>query len=105
MPVRKKEIPKDGSNKVRVLSIPTIRDRVVQGALKLILEPISKLISKRGRMDTGRNGQRMKRYTEWLKRSIRVKPASSILTCGLTWIHIHNAPMVNRTGRLDELPL
>ena len=39
MRVRKKEIPKDG-NKVRVLSIPSIRDRVVQGALKLILEPI-----------------------------------------------------------------
>src|SRR5207247_257308 len=36
---RKKEIPKDGG-KVRVLSIPVIRDRVVQGALKLILEPI-----------------------------------------------------------------
>src|SRR6266853_1299854 len=27
MRVRKKEIPKDGGNKVRVLSIPTIRDR------------------------------------------------------------------------------
>jgi len=40
MRVRKKEIPKDGGNKVRVLSIPSIRDRVVQGALKLILEPI-----------------------------------------------------------------
>jgi RNA-directed DNA polymerase len=40
MKVRKKEIPKDGGNKVRVLSIPCIRDRVVQGALKLILEPI-----------------------------------------------------------------
>jgi hypothetical protein len=40
MPMRKKEIPKDGGTKVRVLSIPTIRDRVVQGALKLILEPI-----------------------------------------------------------------
>jgi RNA-directed DNA polymerase len=38
--VRKKEIPKDGGHKVRVLSIPAIRDRVVQGALKLILEPI-----------------------------------------------------------------
>ena len=37
--VRKVGIPKDGG-KVRVLSIPTIRDRVVQGALKLILEPI-----------------------------------------------------------------
>jgi RNA-directed DNA polymerase len=33
------EIPKDGG-KVRVLGVPTIRDRVVQGALKLILEPI-----------------------------------------------------------------
>jgi RNA-directed DNA polymerase len=36
---RKKEIPK-GNGKVRVLGIPSIRDRVVQGALKLILEPI-----------------------------------------------------------------
>src|SRR5215831_3618596 len=40
MRVRKKEIPKDGGSRVRVLSIPAIRDRVVQGALKLILEPI-----------------------------------------------------------------
>jgi RNA-directed DNA polymerase len=36
---RRQEIPKDGG-KIRVLSIPAIRDRVVQGALKLILEPI-----------------------------------------------------------------
>jgi RNA-directed DNA polymerase len=36
---RVKEIPKD-KDKVRILGIPTIRDRVVQGALKLILEPI-----------------------------------------------------------------
>src|SRR5262244_3265073 len=37
--LRKVEIPKEGG-KVRQLSIPSIRDRVVQGALKLILEPI-----------------------------------------------------------------
>jgi RNA-directed DNA polymerase len=37
---RRQEIPKDGGKKARVLSIPAIRDRVVQGALKLILEPI-----------------------------------------------------------------
>jgi len=36
---REREIPK-GNGQVRVLSIPAIRDRVVQGALKLILEPI-----------------------------------------------------------------
>ena len=36
---RRVEIPK-GGGRVRVLGIPAIRDRVVQGALKLILEPI-----------------------------------------------------------------
>jgi RNA-directed DNA polymerase len=40
MRLRQKAIPQEGGTKVRVLSIPTIRDRVVQGALKLILEPI-----------------------------------------------------------------
>ena len=39
LPARRQEIPKDGG-KVRVLSIPAIRDRVVQGALKLIVEPV-----------------------------------------------------------------
>ena len=40
---RIKEIPKGGGKgggKVRVLGIPAIRDRVVQGALRLIAEPI-----------------------------------------------------------------
>jgi RNA-directed DNA polymerase len=37
---RQRAIPKEGTTKVRILSIPAIRDRVVQGALKLILEPI-----------------------------------------------------------------
>jgi RNA-directed DNA polymerase len=40
MRLRYKAIPKGNGKGVRVLSIPTIRDRVVQGAFKLILEPI-----------------------------------------------------------------
>jgi RNA-directed DNA polymerase len=36
---RRKAIPK-GAGQVRVLGIPCIRDRVVQGALKLLLEPV-----------------------------------------------------------------
>src|SRR5882724_4121181 len=56
MRARKKEIPKDGGKKVRVLSIPTIRDRVVQGALKLILEPIFE-----ADFQSGSYGYRLKR--------------------------------------------
>jgi group II intron reverse transcriptase/maturase len=39
MPNRRVEIPK-GNGKARMLQIPCIRDRVVQGALKLILEAV-----------------------------------------------------------------
>jgi RNA-directed DNA polymerase len=40
-PVRERKIPKPGgSGKVRRLGIPTVTDRVVQAALKLVLEPI-----------------------------------------------------------------
>ena len=40
LPVRERMIPKPGTTKQRRLGIPTARDRVVQGALKLVLEPI-----------------------------------------------------------------
>ena len=39
LPCRPVEIPKEGG-KVRELRIPAIRDRVVQGAVRLVLEPI-----------------------------------------------------------------
>ena len=40
LPVRERVIPKPGTAKLRRLGIATIRDRVVQASLKLVLEPI-----------------------------------------------------------------
>jgi RNA-directed DNA polymerase len=80
LPARKQEIPKDGG-KVRVLSIPAIRDRVAQGALKLILEPIFEADFQPGRSDIDRNGQLMKRWTVWRERSFSTRRASSTSTC------------------------
>ena len=39
-PVRRVYIPKPGTNEKRPLGIPTVRDRVIQSALKAALEPI-----------------------------------------------------------------
>lgn len=38
--IRRQWIPKPGSDELRPLGIPTVRDRVVQAALRLVLEPI-----------------------------------------------------------------
>jgi RNA-directed DNA polymerase len=62
LPARRQEIPKDGG-KVRVLSIPTVRDRVVQGALKLILEAIFE-----ADFQSGSFGYRPKRTAEAVAR-------------------------------------
>jgi len=40
LPVRQRKIPKANTGKLRSLGIPTVADRVVQAALKLVLEPI-----------------------------------------------------------------
>ena len=40
LPVKERLIPKPGSTKRRRLGIPSVRDRVVQAALKLVLEPL-----------------------------------------------------------------
>jgi hypothetical protein len=83
LPARRQEIPKDGG-KVRVLSIPAIRDRVVQGALNpraVTRGQSSRRTSNRGRSDIVPNGQPMKRWTVWRERSFGKRRAASTSTC------------------------
>lgn len=40
LPARRVFIPKPGSSELRPLSIPSVRDRIVQAALKIVFEPI-----------------------------------------------------------------
>jgi len=40
LPVKRVWIPKPGTNQERPLGIPTVRDRIVQTALRLVIEPI-----------------------------------------------------------------
>jgi group II intron reverse transcriptase/maturase len=40
LPTRRVMIPKPGTSEQRPLSIPSVRDRVVQAALKMVLEPV-----------------------------------------------------------------
>jgi RNA-directed DNA polymerase len=80
---RKVEIPK-GGGKMRQLSIPSIRDRVVQGALKLILEPIFE-----ADFQPGSFGYRPKKSAHAAiqrvsKQFWRARPTSLILICGPT---------------------
>ena len=105
LPARRQAIPKDGG-KVRVLLIPAIRDRVVQGALKLILEPIFEADFQPGSYDIVPKGQLMKRSIGWPERSFSRRHVSSILICAaiLTtsdmigcWPRWHGASMTRRS--------
>jgi RNA-directed DNA polymerase len=40
MPARRVHIPKPGTDELRPLSVPAVRDRIVQAAVKIVLEPV-----------------------------------------------------------------
>lgn len=68
--IRRVWIPKAGSREKRPLGIPTVRDRVVQGALRHVLEPIFevKFAAESYGFRPGRGTKdALRRVNEWLK--------------------------------------
>jgi retron-type reverse transcriptase len=59
LPARRVFIPKPGSQERRPLSIPAIRDRIVQAAVKIVIEPIFEADLRRDGSAFGRSGRRM----------------------------------------------
>jgi RNA-directed DNA polymerase len=99
---RVKEIPK-GDGRMRRLGIPAIRDRVVQGALKLIIEPIFE-----ADFQDGSYGYRPKRSTHEA-----VHRAAKAITRGMTHVidldlrsyfdEIAHAPLLAKVAeRIDD---
>jgi retron-type reverse transcriptase len=75
LPARRQEIPKDGG-KGRVLSIPAIRDRVVQVRSSSYWSRSSRPTSNRARLDIVPSGQLMKRSTGSPERLFSTRHAS-----------------------------
>ncbi len=93
-PARRVFIPKPGSREMHPLSIPTVRDRIVQAAVKIVLEP--RQIFCPARMGFAPTGERTMRY----RRSITWFQHPSIitgfwrLTLGPVWMRAHTAPFL-----------
>ena len=58
LPARRVFIPKPGTDEKRPLSIPAVRDRIVQAALKITLEPVFGRTSCRAASGSARGGRR-----------------------------------------------
>ncbi len=92
-PVRRKEIPKPGSRKTRPLGIPCVRDKVVQEALRSLIEPIFE-----AEFLDGSHGFRPERSTETACRHLEAQ-----LESGLHWVV--DADVRNCFGEIEHAKL
>ena len=92
MPARRVLIPKPGADEMRPLSIPAVRDRIVQAALKIVLEPVFEADFLPCSFGSARSGRRT---TPCRCSSTSAGGAAggwSRRTSLPVWIHGHTAP-------------
>lgn len=101
-PVRRVEIPKPGGAGVRLLGIPTVRDRVLHASIKSVLEPIlDPLFSKNSYGFRPSRNQRQ-----------AVESAQQIVKSGKEWVvdidlskffdRIHHDRLIGRLGKFID---
>src|SRR5579863_7003739 len=61
LPARRVFIPKPGREELRALSIPAVRDRIVQAAARIVVEPSSRLTCSSARSGFGPGARRTMR--------------------------------------------
>src|SRR6187401_1253177 len=88
-PVRRTWIDKPGSTDKRPLGIPVVRDRIVQGALRQVLEPIMRRSLPSNRMDSVQGEEPKMRYDGSTSCSKLVTAKWSMPTSNLTSIRFH----------------
>jgi group II intron reverse transcriptase/maturase len=98
-PVRRVEIPKPDGKGIRLLGVPTVRDRVVQATLKLLLEPFFEPLFS-AHSDGFRPGRRQRQAVEAARQMVAAgKPYVVDIDLSKFFDRIHHDRLIARLAK------